>query len=274
MKEGSSYIKCKYEKSELWCENKGQKIYGVLYKPESQGKMPLVIFAHELCKSHRSGSGYGKALASQGIAVYTFDFCGGGIYSRSDGETTEMSVMTEAEDLKAVVDAAKNWDFVDPDRIVVIGGSQGGMAAAVMASEYPEDIKGLILLYPGFVIPELVHNEFKHKDQVPDIFSFLGWINVGRNYATDVWDYEPFEEMKKYQKPVLILHGDRDEIVEVSCSQRAAETYPNGYLKVISGAGHKFHEKSLDKALMHITEYLEDIGIDTTGDNEELENII
>ena len=47
MKEGSSYIKCKYEKSELWCENKGQKIYGVLYKPESQGKMPLVIFAHE-----------------------------------------------------------------------------------------------------------------------------------------------------------------------------------------------------------------------------------
>ena len=38
----------------------------------------------------------------------------------------EMSVMTEVSDLEVVMDAASGWDFVDEDRIVLLGTSQGG----------------------------------------------------------------------------------------------------------------------------------------------------
>lgn len=36
----------KYKISYLPCENKGQKIYGVLYLPETNEKVPLAIYAH------------------------------------------------------------------------------------------------------------------------------------------------------------------------------------------------------------------------------------
>lgn len=34
--------------------------------------------------------------------------------------------MTEVSDLEVVMDAASGWDFVDEDRIVLLGTSQGG----------------------------------------------------------------------------------------------------------------------------------------------------
>ena len=49
----------------------------------------------------------------------------------SDGSTTQMSVMTEVSDLEAVLAAAKSWDFVDADRIILNGFSQGGIVSAI-----------------------------------------------------------------------------------------------------------------------------------------------
>ena len=86
----------------------GKILRGLLYMPETDSKVPLVITAHELGSNYaRRWPAYGEALASMGIAVYTFDFAGGGPKTRtdgtpgnhSDGETTEMSVMTEVNDL-------------------------------------------------------------------------------------------------------------------------------------------------------------------------------
>lgn len=88
-----------YRQQEIELENQGQKIYGIAYIPENEReKVPLVICAHGLGGSYRSNAAYAKQLASHGIAAYCFDFRGGG-GSRSDGDTTEISVMTEVSDL-------------------------------------------------------------------------------------------------------------------------------------------------------------------------------
>lgn len=40
-----------------------------------------------------------------GYVAFTFDFCGGSaMCGKSDGKTTEMSVLTETKDLKAVIE--------------------------------------------------------------------------------------------------------------------------------------------------------------------------
>ena len=104
-----------YEVREIWCENNGQKIYGEAYVPITDGKSPLVIHSHGLGANHESGASYGKKYAPRGIAVYTFDFRGGSNKNnenRSDGKTTDMSVLTEASDVTAVLNTAKTWDFV------------------------------------------------------------------------------------------------------------------------------------------------------------------
>ncbi len=246
-----------YRIMELSCENEEQEIYGIAYVPEVSGKVPLVIFAHELGNTHAGGIEYAKIFAAHGIAVYTFDFRGGGNGSRSGGRTTEMSVMTEASDLEAVLKTAESWDFVDAEKIVLMGASQGGMAAGVVASRVPDELAGLVLLYPAFVIPDAVHSWFPGTDQIPEAYELLGWITVGKAYALDVWDYDCYKGMERFTRPVLILHGDRDELVDLSYSKRAAACYPDAKLHVFYGSGHGFRGAEVDRAAEEILEYLQ-----------------
>lgn len=169
--------------------------------------------------------------------------------------------MTEADDLNAVINCAREWDFVDSEKIVLLGGSQGGAAAAVTAARSEDEIAGLVLLYPAFVAYDEVRAQFDSLEEVPDEFNFLGWIRVGKNYVSDIWDYDNYGEMKNYKKPVLLIHGNRDSIVDISYSEKAAESYPDAALQVIKGAGHGFYGGSFEEAMQYIFSYLMEIGM-------------
>lgn len=249
-----------YTQQEIEVMNNGQRIYGVAYIPETEmEKVPLVISAHGLGGSYHSNLAYAEQLASHGLATYCFDFRGGG-GNRSDGSTTEMSVMTEVSDIQAVLDAAKNWDFVDSQKIVLFGASQGGITSAIAAARRTDDVAGLILLYPAFVIHDDIHKRFSSLDEVPDVFQF-NWITAGRPYVEDMWDYDVYNEIGNYTGKVLLIHGSADGIVPVSYSDRAAEVYPDAEYYVINGAGHGFGGAAFEKAVNHIYDYLQEIGI-------------
>lgn len=179
----------------------------------------------------------------------------------SGGATTEMSVMTEVNDLEAVMETAKEWDFVEDESIVLLGTSQGGFVSAIAAARHADEVAGAVLCYPAFVIMDMVHGQFDSLAEVPDTFP-LNWITAGRIYAEDVWDYHAYEEINNYKKPVLLLHGDQDSLVDVSYSERALEVYENARLHVIEGAGHGFHGADFEEAINDIFEYLQEIGID------------
>lgn len=249
-----------YSTREIWVDNAGAQIYGVAYVPDGSERAPLVVFAHELGNDYKAGIPYAEVLASRGYAVYTFDFRGGSVNeNRSDGATTSMSVMTEVSDLAAVVDAAKGWDFVDPTRFAVLGGSQGGCVAAAYASAHPGNIAGLLLLYPAFSIYDELHARFLSLDEVPDTFGLFGnWMTVGRNYATDIWGYDPFDYLGDYAGRTLIVHGDADSLVDLAYSQRAASVFHDCDLHVIKGAGHRFSGEAFDEACEFISDYLDD----------------
>ena len=52
-----------------------------------------------------------------------------------------------------------------------------------------------------------------------------GPMRLGRQYATDVMDIDTLPEITRYTGKVLILHGDRDTLVDIAESQRAAKAY-------------------------------------------------
>lgn len=247
-----------YRQQEIELENQGQKIYGIAYIPETEReKVPLVICAHGLGGSYRSNAAYAKQLASHGIAAYCFDFRGGG-GSRSDGDTTEMSVMTEVSDLEVIMEAASGWEFVDEDKIVLLGTSQGGITSAIAAARHTDQVSGLVLMYPAFLVGDAVHEQFDSLEEVPDKFQF-NWITAGRPYAEDMWDYDVYEEIGNYAGKVLLLHGSADSIVPISYSDRAAEIYRDVEYHVIEGAGHGFHGGAFDEAVRYVFEYLQEI---------------
>lgn len=247
-----------YRQQEIELQNQGQKIYGIAYIPDTENEtVPLVICAHGLGGSYQSNAAYAEQLASHGIAAYCFDFRGGG-GSRSDGNTTEMSVMTEVSDLEAVMEAASGWEFVDRSKITLLGTSQGGMTSAIAAARHTDQISGLVLMYPAFLVGDAVHERFDSLEEVPDRFQFI-WITAGRPYAEDVWDYDVYEEIGNYTGKVLLLHGSADNIVPVSYSDRAAEVYEDVQYYVIDGAGHGFRGDDFDEAVRYVFEYLQEI---------------
>lgn len=67
--------------------------------------------------------------------------------------------------------------------------------------------------------------------------------------------------MEKYDKPVLILHGDRDYTVEVSYAEQAEKSFPDAELYILKGAGHGFYGRSFEEAVQYITLYLQDINV-------------
>lgn len=248
-----------YREETIITDRNGKRIWGVALVPElGQERYPLVICSHGLGGSYTSYLEYGKYFASMGIAAYCFDFCGGG-GKKSDGKNTDMSLMTEVADLMTVINAAKEWSFVDPGNVILLGGSQGGAASAIAAARMPEDINGLILLYPAFHIPEVVRGMFASKEELPENYFFF-MMTLGKPYAADVWDYDVYSEIVKYKKPVLLIHGDMDVIVPIAYSQRAVSVYDDVRYRVIKGAGHGFYGDEFEEAKVYISEYMQELG--------------
>ena len=111
-------------------------LYGELLLPEGiSGKLPTVIVSHGLNSSGLNAQRLvGRSLAMSGFAVYCFDFYGGSRRSKSSGERWEMSVFTEKDDLNAVIGHIKTLDSTDPERLFLLGESQGGFVTAIAAA--------------------------------------------------------------------------------------------------------------------------------------------
>jgi alpha-beta hydrolase superfamily lysophospholipase len=231
-----------FETKEISCSNNGKTIYGVAYIPKDAGeKIPTVIFSHGYNGTYKSNMLVAKSLAMSGIASYSFDFRGGSKNSKSDGKMTEMSVFTEQSDLNTVIDKIKTLDFVDTDNLYLFGESQGGFVSAITANERPDDIKGLMLLYPALVIPDGARKQFKSKDEIPETIKSMGGT-IGKIYNESILDYDVYNHIAGYKKDVLIFHGDTDKLVNLSYSQRAVKIYNSAKLEVFKGERHGFTE--------------------------------
>lgn len=253
----SSSGEYEYITEELSCDNDGKNIYGVMYRPVNAGdKVPAVIYSHGFGGTNENGRIYGEALAAKGYAVYCFDFCGGGNNSKSDLIPKEMSIFTEETDLDAVIDTVKAQSYVDTDNLFLLGASQGGMVSALVAADRVDEIKGLMLCFPAFCIPDNANEWFDSIDDVPETYNLMG-MDIGPVYFEDLFDFDPYSVIGNYDKDVLILHGDADEVVPVEYSERAAETYPSAELYVLEGAVHGFRGEYAQTALDYVTEYLE-----------------
>lgn len=245
-----------YETRELYAQRDGHQIYGVIYIPQNTGEpMPAVIFSHGFGGTHAVGTQYAEALAKNGYVVYCFDFCGGGPGSRSDGSTLEMSLFTEQADLEAVISMMQRLDYVDNENLFLMGTSQGGAVSAVTGAAHPEEIRGMVLLYPAFVMVDNANALFSNVEEIPDTYYFM-WMDVGRAYFEPLLDYDIYGAISDYDRDVLLIHGDADSIVPLSYSEKATETYPSASLKIISGGGHGFYGEHAQQATDYILEYL------------------
>ena len=154
----------------------------------------------------------------------------------SEGLTTEMSVLTEVQNLKDAIRIASGMEYVDPQKIYLMGSSQGGLVTALTAEEVT-NIAGLFLFYPAFSLPDDIRSSFPKLDEVPETFNLLG-TKIGKKYITDIYDMDPYANLEKLAMPVHIYHGKDDNIVPLTASKKALKTLPNARLTTLEDTGH------------------------------------
>lgn len=223
-----------------------QKIYGQLVLPKHYAKqLPVVLIGHGFNSSYAANMAYAKALANNGIAAYAFDFIGGSTVSKSDGDMTNMSIMTQVSDMEVVMAQFRTLEFLDSNNLFLMGDSQGGLVAALTAGKHADNIKGLVLVYPALRMPKFLQRLSNTLESMPDNALTLMNATVGKRFVRDVANLDVPSEIVKFKKNVLIVQGDSDLIVPLSSSQEAVTLYDHAVLEVIKGAGHGFDDEQM-----------------------------
>ena len=215
----------------------GRMVSAEVFRPDA-AKFPVVIFSHGYNGYKDDFKSTATYLMEKGIGSITFTFCGSGARDTSGFATTDMTLYTEKEDLLAVMDYAKRLKWFDGN-LFLLGGSQGGMVTAMAAEERANDLKGMVLLYPGFSIPDDWNGRYPNDAAVPEVIPWWG-VNLGRNFVLTLRNLDIYQNMASFTKPVLLIHATNDDIVPVSYSERAAEVYPNVQFKKRTTGGHGF----------------------------------
>ncbi|MBQ9348333.1 MAG: alpha/beta hydrolase [Oscillibacter sp.] len=231
-------------------------IYGVMYLPiEEKEAYPTVILSHGFGGSTANCEPYAKIFAANGYACYVLEFRGGGPNSRSSRTMTEMSVLTEAEDLSAVLEQVKALDYVDERQVFLWGESQGGFVSSYVAAQHPDEVKALVLFYPAFVLQDDARERYPDPADIPETETLMG-NTLGAIYARDAMSFDIYDVIGDYKGDVLILHGDEDPIVPLSYAERADEVYESSELIVIPGAGHGFWDQ-VEETAAYVTDFLQ-----------------
>lgn len=211
---------------------------------EDTDKCPMVILMHGIFSSKNIVPipTLAKALAKEGIASICFDFGG---HWKSEGKMEHMTVVKEIEDALAMWEYAKSLPYVS--KIGLLGHSQGGvvasMTAGILASR-GESPAALVLIAPGSVIQDACKSgrffgaEFNPADP-PEYVKCFGIMKLGREYILTTQELDIYGTAKAYTGPVRLIHGSKDTIVPMSCSERFVETYTqDAELVVVEGENH------------------------------------
>jgi len=150
-----------------------------------------------------------------GAAVLLFDYRG---YGRSEGSPDEDGTYRDAR-------AAHRWlveeKRVAPDRLVLFGESLGSAVALDLALARP--CRALVLESPFASVPAMARAVYPF---------FPLWPFVRTRYDNE-------GKVPRLAVPLLVLHGDRDEVVPFSQGRRVFDAAPAPKrFYAIPGAGH------------------------------------
>ena len=227
---------------------------GLLTTPDSESKNIIVMF-HGYT-GHKNENGFlfkqiTKRCVEIGYATLRFDFYGSG---DSDGEFSDMTFLTEVEDGRQIIEYAYRLNSNKP--IILLGFSMGGAVAGFLSYEYQEKIEKLILLSPAGCMDMLANNTFKTYDDSVDKVD-LGGYYVSKAFVDSFNGINLYNNVDKFLKPVLVVHGEKDMSVPIEYGRKYAKMYPHSMFYVINGSPHCYTKVEYRREVQdHIINFL------------------
>jgi len=223
---------------------RGQRLVGEVHG--ATGRV-AVICCHGML-SYRGGAKHvflAEALAERGMAALRFDFAGRG---DSEGSLFDLSYSNNMEDLYAAIEFLASRGV---ERFGLFGSSMGG-AVALLAAAREERVVAVATL-AAVAHPDLVAE--RHQQDV-STWREQGYIDteegrVGRGFYDDAITHDVCSAVRVLRAPVLILHGDCDEVVPPSDAHDIAVCVRNASLEMVLGADHRFSNPVHMRPAMH-----------------------
>jgi len=237
---------------------------GTLTYPKKEGKYPLMIMISgsglqnrdEEIMQHRPFAVIADYMANNGIAVFRYDDRG---FGSEDTALFNATTLDFANDVESALNALKNHPNIDADKIGLVGHSEGGLIAPIVASRNSEVDFLILLAGPGVngmeVLVEqtkaiLKVNGYSKKEIEEQLKALKNGELAGHSHP---WmkcflDLEPAEYLKKVKQPILVLNGTKDLQVlykqNLPAIKKALKEGGNKSYKIhkLKGLNHLFQE--------------------------------
>lgn len=234
---------------------KGEKLCGIFTAPEDTSKKyPLVILCHGFSSSKDSKTypPFAKRLFENNILSFRFDFYGHG---ESEGKFEDITITEGYNDILSAITYIKNLGYIE--KIGLFGNSFGGVCG-IMAASKSKDITALGLRAPAadmienrrIKLGEKAFKEWKQKG-----FSIYKnkdgkEFKLNHSFLEDAENIDAYDAAKKIKVPTLIIHGDKDQNVPISQSEKLTKNIKGSRLEVFNGANHFFDKTGEKEAAM------------------------
>ncbi|MBD9726340.1 alpha/beta hydrolase [Streptomyces caniscabiei] len=206
-------------------------------------RWPTAVFVHGFTSNRIELPNFvamSRLLQANGVASIRFDLSGHG---ESDGDFFGVTMSGEIAETRAILRSARALDFVDPDRIGLVGMSMGGVVAGVVAAE-EAGIGALCLWSPAAVAPfEIGSGYLKGRSLAAEVEE-KGYFDADGHRMSPaliegIAGLDVYGRSSGYSGPVHILHGDKDDIVPLEYVRRYLDHYGgNAELEIVEGADH------------------------------------
>ncbi|NNE66229.1 MAG: alpha/beta fold hydrolase [Pyrinomonadaceae bacterium] len=243
--------------TEVSFQNTSQKLSlaALLFVPEGDGPFPAVVIVHGSGTSSRDNGWYltlTDYLQTNGIIVLLPDKRGS---EKSGGNWRNSSLEDLATDTISAIDYLKKQKEVPVSSIGIVGMSEGGRIAPIIANE-SSDVAFVVNVVGGALSShdQLFYEENYNVQEMgflPGISNIVSYFSTysliylrQKEFWDAVGDFDPVPHWEKVSTPALVLYGKKDTNVNSAASARLLNGLKkqNITVKVFEGSGHPLED--------------------------------
>lgn len=176
-------------------------------------RQPLIVFPHGGVHSN-FGTGATNVLREmlqQGYTVVAPEYRGSTGYGRGVYEDIDYGGLEIEDTFAARNFMLENYEFLDPDRVGIVGWSHGGLHALMNIFEHPD---AYAAAYAGVPVSDLVARMGYKSQRYRDLYSVE--YHIGKTAQDDVEEYRrrsPSWNTHKYDGTPLLIHTNTNDPV-------------------------------------------------------------
>lgn len=236
-------------------------VSAILAEP-TQKSNRAVILCHGFLsdKDSRTNLRLTELLVAQGIGTLRFDWFGMG---ESEGAFGHITVATCCDQLERAIGLMRDRGYHE---LGLIGSSFGGLLAILVGQRHPE-LRAIGLKCPVPDFPETLDHKFgrvgieewQRTNYIPDVTGGTEPVFLDFAFYESCRVFNAYEAARDIKTPVLIVHGEQDELVPFHQIERLEESLPDdAKLVLLPEADHQFgRPEDFRRMTVHLADWMQ-----------------